>query len=143
MKGQQGYSLVEVLVGVMVGLLVLFAVADLEIAAWRQRRVDEQRFTQRAEAALVTDRIAAEAREAAGFLLAGEQQVTLQLPGGPVTYRFDPQDGGLIRSDSRVLARAVTSAVFALEDDGRTLRIRVQMADGYVVTTRATRRGGS
>lgn len=143
MKGQQGYTLVEVLVGVLVGLLVLFAVADLEIAAWRQRRVDEARFTQQAEAALATDSIAAEAREASAFVLAGEQQVTLHLPDGPVTYRFDPQEGGQIRSADRVLARSVSSATFALEDGGRTLLIRVQMADGYLVTTRATRRGGS
>jgi len=142
-RDQRGYTMVELLVGLLVGTIVLFAVADLEITAWRNRRAEEQRFTQRAEAVLAADQIVARVREARVLTVPGSPAVEVTIhPGAgvPVTYRFDQAAGTLIRSDGRILASGVASAAFAAVDGGRTLRLTLQMQEGYTLRTQATLR---
>jgi hypothetical protein len=127
-RRRQGETLVELAVGSAMALLLILAVADLELWSWRYSGADEQRFVQQIEAATALDRFAGDVRRATGFTLAaqGAPSVTLALATGDVTYTFLPETAELVREEGgerRVLARQVASLSFYSEQNNHALRV--------------------
>lgn len=128
MKSQFGFTLTELLVGTAAALLILLVVADLEIRAWRFSRLDQQNMVSKAEASVAVDRFALDTRQASGFSLAqpGAPAVTLTLPAGAVTYRYDPVTRDVVRDQagtSRILTRNAAGLAFHAEAGGKLLRM--------------------
>lgn len=149
-RGARGSTLVELLVGSAIALLALMAVANMEMSAWKYQKVDEARFAIRAESAATMDRLLAEVRQASRAAVPEPSVLTLELPGGTVTYRWNKATGELLREDragQRQAGRQVADARFVLEAGGRTLLVDLKAVttDGaeYRLTSRATLRIGA
>ncbi len=145
---QRGATLIELLVGLAIGVMVLFAVTDLEISSWRLQVLDDDRFVKQSQASLVADRIASDVREATAVILVdGSAEIQLSQPAGTITYSFDASRGEVIRrspSGSQLAGREILALAFARENDGKTVRAEItcRLRDGaqYRLISRAVPR---
>lgn len=148
LRESRGATLVEMLVGISIMVLLLFAAADIEISAWRLQVQDEDRYMKQSHASLVADRFAADVRQAVAVVLVdGADRVQFTLPTGQVTYHFDAARGEVIRqsaASSMVAGREIGALAFYREAGSRAIRIEVTagLRDGstYRVITRAVPR---
>lgn len=117
---QRGLTLIELILGSAAAMLILTAVAGVEISALRGQRRDSIVFSMQAEGTTALERIAVDVRESNGFALNGSTAVTV----GGVAYQLN---GGQLQrvagGATRVLASNVGNLQFSTEDAGKTLHM--------------------
>lgn len=131
---QAGFTLMEVLVGIAILVIVLGAVSDLMLSAWRQKALDDDAFAKYADTTTGMDWFTRDARVAAGYQPFADGDSTLTLlraGGGFYRYAFDPTAGTVSRTDEtgkvQVVARQVSALSFYLEDSGLTIQMKMQV----------------
>jgi prepilin-type N-terminal cleavage/methylation domain-containing protein len=140
---QRGFTLMELIIGSAAALLILVAVAGVEMSALRGQRRDNITFSLQAEGTTALERLAQDVRQSSGFTLGSSTNVTVggasyQLSGG----QLQRVAGGV----TRVLASNLGGVLFSAEDGGRTLHMTLiyNLTDGavYRLDSRATVRLG-
>jgi prepilin-type N-terminal cleavage/methylation domain-containing protein len=140
---QRGFTLMELIIGSAAALLILVAVAGVEMSALRAQRRDNITFSLQAEGTTALERLAQDVRQSSGFTLGSSTNVTVggasyQLSGG----QLQRVAGGV----TRVLASNLGGVLFSAEDGGRTLHMTLiyNLTDGavYLLDSRATVRLG-
>jgi hypothetical protein len=108
----------ELIIGSAAALLILVAVAGVEMSALCGQRRDNLTFSMQAEGTTALERLSTDVRQSNGFTLNGSSAVTV----GTITYQLS---GGQLRRAAggitRVLASNDGSVQFSADDNGRSL----------------------